>query len=223
MNIILCLFFKISISYTLLYNLLCFSSSSYPETSAIQCAFKHLLNNVACASRIRDLALSLSLNKLDYFWSVILYDGENWHGNSGHESYWETLIPSRLYMLWNDLWGPVNEDFETLFKLTNCSENFLPVSMHVSFHPSHGILLCGRNTPVQRGRKERKKKNSYVSFIFLACWLLPRMKLHMCVVAHCSFFMNIFCSDPLPIFLWRCSFTSWYLFPNKFLFIPFIF
>ena len=60
MNIILCLFFEISISHTLLYNLLGFSSSSYPETSAIQYAFKHLLNNVAYASRIRDLALSLT-------------------------------------------------------------------------------------------------------------------------------------------------------------------
>lgn len=217
MNIILCLFFKISISYTLLYNLLCFSSSSYPETSAIQCAFKHLLNNVACASRIRDLALSLSLNKLDYFWSVILYDVENWHGNSGHESYWETLIPSIDSMLWNGLVGSLwMKIFETLSVDKLFVENFyLWACMFPSIPAMAFSFLVGETLQFKGQERKEKKKKLHVSFIFLACWIITKNEnSHMCVVAHCSFFMNIFCSDPLPIFLWRCSFTSWYLFPK---------
>ena len=121
---------------------------------------------------------------------------------------------------------PVNEDFWNLVCWQIVRRKLLPVSMHVSFHPSHGILFsCGRNTPVQRAGKKGKKgreekKKLHVSFIFLACWIITKNEnSHMFVLAHCNFFMNIFCSDPLPIFLWRCSFTFWYLFPklNSFL------
>ena len=208
MNIILCLFFKISISHTLLYNLLCFSSSSYPETFAIQYAFKHLLNNVACASRIRDLALSLSLNKLDYFWSVILYDVENWHGNSGHEPCWETLIPSIDSMLWNGLVGSLwMKIFETLsvdklfienFYLWACMFHSIP-AMAFSFLVGETLQFKGQE---RKEKKEGRKRKNCMSVSFsLHVGLLPRMKTPICLFwliaifswtsfaqTHCPFF-----------------------------------
>ena len=195
MNIILCLFFEISISHTLLYNLLGFSSSSYPETSAIQYAFKHLLNNVAYASRVRDLALSLTeqirlfpishslwCRKLAWkFWAWALLGNSNpFH---------------RLHVVKWTCGVPVNEDFWNLVCWQIVHRKLLPVSLHVSFHPSHGILFsCGRNTPVQRAGKKGKKgreekKKLHVSFIFLACWIITKNEnSHMCFFGSLQFF-----------------------------------
>lgn len=64
MNIILCLFFKIKYIH---FFITCFALAHLHILKHLQfnVLSAYLLNNVACASRIRDLALSLSLNKLD--------------------------------------------------------------------------------------------------------------------------------------------------------------
>lgn len=101
--------------------------------------------------------------QLDCFQSIILRYVENWHGNSGHEPYWEPLFHSIDSMFWSRLVGSVRmRIFETLpidkffikkFYLWDCT-----------FHSTlkTAFFSCGRSFPVQWARKKEKKEGKKI-------------------------------------------------------------
>ena len=133
-------------------------------------------------------------------------------------------------MLWNGLEGSLwMKIFETLsvdklfienFYLWACMFHSIP-AMAFSFLVGETLQFKGQE---RKEKKEGRKRKNCMSVSFsLHVGLLPKMKTPICVfLAHCNFFMNIFCFRPtahfsVGVFLYFLVFVP----QIKFLFIPF--